>query len=99
MEQAIILHNLSPNEFKEFIGSIMNEIKSIHEKLCQQKSKEYLTREEVAKLLKCDLSTVHNMTKRGDIISYGLPQSNRVYYKASEIESSMIQLSFKKQKS
>jgi excisionase family DNA binding protein len=51
---------------------------------------EYLTRVEVKELLKVDLSTVHNWTKRGKLKSYGV--GGRVYYKRSEIDSSIIPL-------
>lgn len=51
---------------------------------------EYLTRNEVAKLLKIDLSTVHNWTKKGNLISYGI--GARVYYKRSEVENGIIKL-------
>ena len=45
---------------------------------------EYLTRNEVAEMLKCDLSTLHNWVKKGKLIPYGI--GNRVYFKRSEIE-------------
>lgn len=48
---------------------------------------ELLTRNEVKDLLKVDLSTVHNWTKRGKLKAYGL--GNRVYYKRSEVEEAI----------
>jgi excisionase family DNA binding protein len=45
---------------------------------------EYLTRSEVCKLLKIDLSTLHRWRIDGIIPSYGL--GNRVYFKRSEVE-------------
>ena len=45
---------------------------------------EYLTRSEVCKLLKIDLSSLHRWRKEGKIPSYGL--GNRVYFKRSEVE-------------
>jgi excisionase family DNA binding protein len=51
---------------------------------------EYLTRAEVKELLKVDLSTVHNWTKRGKLQAYGV--GGRIYYKRSEIDSSIIPL-------
>ena len=46
-----------------------------------------LSRNEVAKLLKIDLSTVHNWTKKGKLLAHGL--GNRVYYKRSEVEAAI----------
>ncbi|AZA48396.1 DNA-binding protein [Chryseobacterium carnipullorum] len=45
---------------------------------------EYLTRSEVCKLLKIDLSTLHRWRKENLIPSYGF--SNRVYFKREEVE-------------
>ena len=82
----------------QFIGTtpadLVHEIKSaIIPELKEELSKEfqpkqpteYLTRTEVCKLLKIDLSTLHRWTKSGKLNAYGI--GNRVYYKRSEIES------------
>ena len=53
-------------------------------------TEKYLTREEVSKLLTICLSTIHNWTKKGILQAYQI--GGRVYFKASEIESSMIKL-------
>ena len=45
---------------------------------------EYLTRSEVCRLLKINLSTLHRWRKENIIPSYGY--GNRVYFKRSEIE-------------
>ena len=45
---------------------------------------EYLTRSEVCKLLKIDLSTLHRWRKEKMIPSYGF--GNRVYFKRNEVE-------------
>ncbi|MGV8915201.1 MAG: helix-turn-helix domain-containing protein [Kaistella sp.] len=46
---------------------------------------EYITRNEVCKLLKIDLSSLHRWRKEGKIPSFGI--SNRVYFKRSDIDS------------
>ena len=51
---------------------------------------EYLTRRETADLLKVDLSTIHNYTKQGKLIAYGI--GSRVYYKRVEVENAIVQL-------
>jgi len=47
----------------------------------------YLTRTEVAELLKCDKSTVHNWTKKGKLVKHCI--GNRAYYKRSEVEAAI----------
>ena len=51
---------------------------------------ELLTRKEVAEMFKCDLSTVHNWTKKGILKKYGT--GNSIFYKRSEVESALIAL-------
>lgn len=51
---------------------------------------EYLTRNEVSKLLKIDLSSVHNWTKRKILTAYQC--GGRVYFKRSEVESALVEL-------
>jgi excisionase family DNA binding protein len=48
---------------------------------------EYLTRNEVRDLLKVDLSTVHNWTKRGKLKAYGI--GNRIYYRRDEVKAAI----------
>ena len=55
---------------------------------------EYLSRTEVAEMLKCTLPTVYNWVSKGVINSYGI--AGRVYFKRSEIESALICLNKKK---
>ena len=50
----------------------------------------YLTRQEVAKLLSVDLSTVHNWKKQGKLIAYQI--GGRVFYKRAEVENSIVRL-------
>lgn len=47
----------------------------------------YITRREVAKLFQISLVTVHDWTKKGILQAYKI--ANRVYYKQSEVESSL----------
>ena len=50
----------------------------------------YLTRKEVSKMLKVDLSTIHNWTKQNILTSYGI--GGRVYYKLEDVEKAIIKL-------
>lgn len=63
------------------IRSQLEELKSLYK---PSPPTEYLTRKEVADLLKCDLSTIHNWTKKGKLTKYCF--GARTYYKRAEIE-------------
>ena len=51
---------------------------------------EYLSRNEISKMLKVDLSTIHNWSKKGKLKSYGI--GGRVYYKRAEVENAIVEL-------
>ena len=48
---------------------------------------EFMTRDEVSKMLKCDLVTVHNWTIAGKLTKYCI--GNRTYYKRGEVEAAI----------
>lgn len=70
------------------VSIIKNELKEIKEIFEPKHPTEYLTRNEVAKMLKCDLSTVHNWTAKGKLKKYCI--GNRTYYKRNEIEAALV---------
>lgn len=51
---------------------------------------EYLTRQQVAQMFACDLSTVHNWCKSGKLNPLGI--GSRVYFLRSEIDACLIPL-------
>lgn len=70
-----------------YIDKKFDELK----KLFQPKEPtKYLTRHEVAEMLSMDVSSIHNMSKRGILQKYQI--SGRVLYIRSEVESSIIKL-------
>jgi excisionase family DNA binding protein len=90
MKSSTILHEISPDEITSCFHSIQKEIKDLRENLQPKEPTEFLTRNELAELLKCDISTIHNWTKRRILKAYGI--GNRVLYKRNEIESMLIPL-------
>ena len=52
-----------------------------------QQPKEYLTRQEVAKMFNVDISTVSNWQKSGKLNPLGI--SGRVYFLRTEVEASL----------
>ena len=70
----------------ELKNSLIPELKAQLSAQFQPKEPtEYLTRSEVCKLLKINLSTLHRWRKENIIPSYGY--GNRVYFKRSEIDA------------
>jgi len=79
---------------EELTSSIFNYIDKKFEelkKLYQPKNPtKYQTRKEVADMLSVNISSVHNMSKRGVLQKYQI--SGKVLYKRSEVEAAIIKL-------
>ncbi|HSC55290.1 MAG TPA: helix-turn-helix domain-containing protein [Phnomibacter sp.] len=84
MKTAMLLENVSSEDLNDKFKYLQNRLDEISKNFEPKAPIEYLTREEVASLLKCDLSTLYHWTKKGKLKSYGI--GNRVYYKRTEIE-------------
>lgn len=90
MNQRIYLE-LTPEELQSYISlGVKNEISELKRELQRESSEQYLTRHETAKLLSVNLSTLWSWTKKGKINSLAI--GNRVYYKKSDIEKSLVQI-------
>ena len=90
MSDVIQLHNLSKEEILNPIKDLQLQLEEINNNFQPKEPEEFLTRAEVAEMLKIDISSVHNWTKKGILIRYGI--GHRVYYKRSEVENSLIKL-------
>jgi excisionase family DNA binding protein len=81
----------SPEELLQSITNGVNKkLEELKTNFQPKEPTEYLTRKEVAELLKVDISTVHNWTVKKKLIAYGI--GGRVYYKRIEVESSIIEI-------
>jgi len=87
-KNSIILHEVSPEELAKLFQNLQNQILELKQDLIPQKKTEYITRLELAEMLKCDISTIHNWTTKGKLIPYGI--GNRVYYKMHEVEAALV---------
>ncbi len=87
---STILQNITAAEYYAGIQKVEDKLDELKSKFEPKLPNEYLTRSEVAKLLKCDLSTIHNWTKAGKLRAYAI--GARVLYKRSEIDSALIPL-------
>src|ERR1017187_1699514 len=88
MKNSILLHEVSREELLKLFEGIQAQLAELKQNFEPKKPNEYLTRSEVAILLKCNLSTIHNWTKKGKLKPYGI--GNRVYYKRHEVEAVLL---------
>lgn len=83
--KSLLLEGVTIDQLKELIESGVRS--SYYKITCdlQEKydSEDLMTRDEAAKFLKINLSTLYYWTKKGKLKSYGIV--NRRYYKKSEI--------------
>lgn len=75
------------NHFQGLETSLLSKLK---EEFQPKKPEEFLTRNEVAELLKINVNTVDRWSKEGKLKRYGI--SDRIFYKRSEVEDSIIRL-------
>ena len=92
MEKQIQFISTSPDALVNLIDeTVRRQLEELKKNFQPKEPTEYLTRQAVSKMFSIDLSTVHNWTKKGKLIPYGL--GGRIYYKRSEIESALIEIS------
>ena len=72
------------------IIKISKEVAEIKKSFEPKSPTEFLTRTEVKELLKCDITTVHNYTKKGKLVKFCI--GNRVYYKRSQVEAAIKEI-------
>jgi excisionase family DNA binding protein len=92
----IILSGLSLDDFLLHIEQVIDAKLSRKPDPKTEDASEYITRKEVAKLLKVCLPTLHDWTKLGWLQSYKM--GNRVLYKRHEVEAALHQVQFQKGK-
>jgi hypothetical protein len=70
-------------EVRNSVQRLENQVIQLTLNYTLKEPEELMTREEVKNFFKCDMSTIHNWTKKGKLIAYLI--GNRVYYKRSEV--------------
>lgn len=91
MEQSKLtqVFGVSPKELKEdIINDVRAELNIIAQNFQPIKPPEYLTRQEVAKILKVSLVTLTDWNKKGVLKPYRL--GNLIRYKSEEIDKALI---------
>lgn len=91
MKHTTILNSCSPDQLTQAIlNGVDEKFNQLKTEFQPKEPTELLTRNEAKELLKVDLSTLYNWTKKGKLKSYGI--GNRVYYKRHEIETTLTPL-------
>lgn len=91
MAETIQLIQVTPEQLQNaIIEGVKTQLQDLKKHFEPKTPTEYLTRVEVAELLKIDLSSVHNWTKKGILTAYQI--GGRVFYKRTEIEKAIVQL-------
>ena len=89
--QTVQFISVTPEQLqKAIIEGVKTQLQDLKKHFQPKEPTEYLTRNEVAEMLKINLSSVHNWTKKGTLKSYQI--GGRVYYKRSEIDNSIDEL-------
>lgn len=90
MKNSVLIHEVTPDEITKLFHGLQQQLNDLKKNFEPKQATEYLTRNEVAKLLKIDLSSVHNWCKKGKLVPYGI--AGRIYFKRSDIENSLVNL-------
>jgi DNA-binding transcriptional regulator YiaG len=78
----------TPNEFKkEIVNDVKNYLDDFLKNFKPIPQKEYLSRNDVAKMLGVDISTISNWQKSGKLNPLAI--SGRIYFLRSEVEASI----------
>ncbi|MHB8260795.1 MAG: helix-turn-helix domain-containing protein [Bacteroidia bacterium] len=91
MKNSTLIHDLTPEEFQDVILKVVkNQFDLLKKEFKPKEPNVYLTRNDLAEMLKIDLSTIHNWCKKGKLNPVGI--GNRVYFLRAEVEAGIISL-------
>lgn len=90
MKNSTLIHDITPEQLISMFQDLQHQLAELKKNFEPKVPTEYLTRAEVKKLLKCDLSTIHNWCKKGKLKPVGI--GSRVYFKRSDIEAVLVPL-------
>jgi excisionase family DNA binding protein len=92
----ILLNGINVNELLEKIGQLIDtKIGHVQQPTAKNHSK-FISRQDVATLLKISLPTLNEWTKEGRLVAYKM--GNRVLYKPNEVEEAFCKVTAYKYK-
>ena len=96
-QPTILLYNITPDEFKEdLINSLKEVIQELILETKKEKPLEYLTRQQVAEILKISMVTVSDWNKKGILKPYRI--GNRIRYKSNELEEVLTRIPYSRER-
>ena len=97
MNKSIIqIEGLTASELEQRFSQLETMLSNVMSGLNQNKGDEWMTREQVIKMLGINASTLWHWCKKSKLKSYGL--GNKVFFKRSEVEQALIPLTPEKRK-
>ncbi|WP_179344225.1 helix-turn-helix domain-containing protein [Winogradskyella ursingii] len=89
--QQIQFIGTTPNALIDLIDeTVKKRLEDLKKNFEPKTPKEYLSRQEVAKMLSVDLSTIHNWTKKGILTAHQI--GGRVFYLRTDVENAIVKL-------
>lgn len=89
MTDAILVNGVTPQQLTETIlKGVETQINDLKKSFLPKEPDDFLTRMEVAKLLKISLTTVHDWMNTNILKAYKV--GNRTYFSRKEIESTLF---------
>ncbi len=85
---STLIHNITAEQIESLFKDIQRQLKEIKVNFQPKTPDELLTRNEVAAMLKVDLSTIHKWCVKGKLIPLGI--GSRVYFRRSDIEAALV---------
>ena len=85
--EPILLNGINLSDLKKVLREVLEEKSNDFAKPVKSEDQDYLSRKEVARLLKISLTTLNDWSKQGIVQSYRI--GNRVLYKRNEIDDSI----------
>jgi len=91
MSKKLNLIEITPEELQSnIVNGIKTHFEDLKKHFAPKEPTEYLTRNELAKWLKVDVSTVHNLSVRNVLQKYQI--GGRILYKRSQVEEAIVKL-------
>lgn len=82
---------LEPETLSEAVAAaVKKQLRDLTAEIVAKPIDELMSREEAAEYLRVSISTINNWRRSGKLVAYGL--GNRVFFKRSEVESSLTKL-------
>jgi excisionase family DNA binding protein len=92
MDEKVLIHCISSEEFRQIIKDVIREELFANDARAKQDENVFLTRDEACAILRINKTTLWKWTKKGRLIRYGI--GNRVLYKKNEVIESLIRIDY-----